>query len=138
MFHRETAISARIQASADKIMALLTQVDTYTQWNSTIVSIKGLIKLGEKVELISTLDPKRTFKLTVRELTPTTLVWESGLALIFGGKRTFSLSPQPDGSTDFLMKEVFTGLMLPLIQGSLPDFTENFKQYATDLKKAAE
>jgi hypothetical protein len=36
------------------------------------------------------------------------------------------------------MTEVFAGLMLPMIKGSLPDFGPIFEQYAADLKKAAE
>lgn len=40
--------------------------------------------------------------------------------------------------TEFEMSEVFTGLMLPMIAGSLPDFVPVFDQYAADLKRAAE
>jgi hypothetical protein len=36
------------------------------------------------------------------------------------------------------MTEVFKGIMLPMIKGSLPDFKENFEQYAADLKNASE
>jgi hypothetical protein len=36
------------------------------------------------------------------------------------------------------MVEVFKGVMLPMIKGSLPDFKPNFEQYALDLKTAAE
>jgi len=57
---------------------------------------------------------------------------------MFSGVRTFTLQINSDGSTDFTMTEVFKGIMLPMIKGSLPDFKENFEQYATDLKNAAE
>jgi hypothetical protein len=36
------------------------------------------------------------------------------------------------------MQEVFTGIMLPMIKGSLPDFGPAFETYAADLKRAAE
>jgi hypothetical protein len=36
------------------------------------------------------------------------------------------------------MVEVFRGLMLPMIKGSLPDFGPPFEQYAADLKREAE
>jgi hypothetical protein len=36
------------------------------------------------------------------------------------------------------MREEFSGLMLPMIKGSLPDFAPVFEAYATDLKRAAE
>jgi hypothetical protein len=36
------------------------------------------------------------------------------------------------------MSEIFSGLMLPMIAGKLPDFAPIFEQYAADLKNAAE
>lgn len=135
MFRMETTVSATINAKPAKIMALLASPQ---KWNSTIVSIDGVVKEGNTIKLVSTLDPKRTFKLTVTELTPTTLVWKDGFAPMFSGVRTFTLTPNRDGTTEFSMVEVFKGVMLPLIKGSLPDFKANFEQYAKDLKTAAE
>jgi len=57
---------------------------------------------------------------------------------MFKGVRTYTLTPKANGSTDFSMAEVFSGLMLPLIAGSLPDFGPTFEQYAADLKREAE
>ncbi|MCU0438897.1 MAG: SRPBCC domain-containing protein [Raineya sp.] len=137
-FEMETKISINIHASPEKIMALLTDAPNFTRWNSTIVSIEGEIEQGKTIKLISKLDPKRTFKLKVLESSPNKMVWKDGFAPMFTGVRTFSLSPKADGTTDFTMSEVFKGLMLPLIKGSLPDFKPNFEQYASDLKKATE
>jgi hypothetical protein len=36
------------------------------------------------------------------------------------------------------MKERFSGLMLPLVKGSLPDFGPVFERHANDLKREAE
>jgi hypothetical protein len=57
---------------------------------------------------------------------------------MFKGIRTFTLTPNADGTTEFSMKEEFSGLMLPMIKGSLPDFGPVFEAYAADLKRAAE
>lgn len=137
-FRMETAVAINIKASADKIMALLTNASDFTKWNSTVISVQGQIKQGEKIKLVSTLDPKRTFNLKVAEVTPTKMIWRDGFAPMFSGVRTFSLNPKPDGTTDFSMVEVFKGIMLPMIKGSLPDFKPNFEQYALDLKAEAE
>lgn len=137
-FRMETAVAINIRASADKIMALLTNATEFANWNSTVVSVDGQIKQGEKIKLVSKLDPKRTFNLKVSQLTSTTMVWQDGFAPMFSGVRTFSLTSKSDGTTDFSMIEVFKGIMLPLIKGSLPDFKQNFEQYALDLKAAAE
>lgn len=137
-FRMETAITINIKASADRIMSLLTHAADFTKWNSTLISVEGQIKQGEKIKLVSKLDPKKTFNLTVSELTPTKMIWKDGFAPMFSGVRTFSLTPQSDGTTDFSMVEVFKGIMLPMIKGSLPEFKPNFEQYALDLKTAAE
>ncbi len=137
-FRMETAVAINIKASADIIMALLTNGSDFTKWNSTVISIEGQIKQGEKIKLVSKLDPKRTFNLKVSELTPTSMVWQDGFAPMFSGVRTFSLTTKSDGTTDFSMVEVFKGIMLPMIKGSLPEFKPNFDQYALDLKTAAE
>ena len=61
-----------------------------------------------------------------------------GFSPVFKGVRTFELRPRNDGSTDFAMRERFSGLMLPLIKRSLPDFGPVFERYANDLKHEAE
>ena len=62
----------------------------------------------------------------------------TGFAPIFKGVRTFVLTPRNDGSTDFVMEERFSGLILPLVKGSMPDFGPVFERYANDLKREAE
>jgi hypothetical protein len=66
------------------------------------------------------------------------MTWTGGFAPLFKGVRTFELKRCGDGSTDFMMREHFSGLMLPMVKGSLPDFGPVFARYASDLKNAAE
>jgi hypothetical protein len=83
--------------------------------------------------------PERVFKPKVTELVaPSRMVWSDGMAPMFKGVRTFTLTPRGEGSTDFSMVEVLSGAMLPMIKGSLPDFGPPFEQYAADLKREAE
>jgi hypothetical protein len=46
--------------------------------------------------------------------------------------------PRGDGTSEFRMEEVYTGLMAPLITRSIPDMTESFEMFADGLKAAAE
>ena len=64
------------------------------------------------------------------------MIWSDGNAM-FKGVRTYTLMPKSDGTTDFTMSEVYTGLMLPMIASSLPDFRPTFEQYLSDLKREA-
>lgn len=139
MFRQECAVSINIKASADKIWALLTTAQDFPRWNSTVQSLEGRIALGETIQLKVKYAPTRTFKLKVSEFAPNQrMVWRDGSAPMFQGVRTYTLTSRNDGTTDFNMNEVISGLMLPMIGGSLPDFGPPFEQYAADLKKAAE
>ncbi len=132
-------VTRTIAAPADKIWALLTNSAGYRDWNPSVVSLDGQITQDGKIALVSTLDPKRTFKLTVTELnTPTRMVWSSGMPLgLFTGRRTFTLTER-DGSTEFSMTEAFTGPLARLITKAIPDMTASFNQFADALKTASE
>jgi hypothetical protein len=134
IFSRETAVSIAIQADASIIWSLLTNANDFPRWNSTVVSIGGNIALGETIQLISTLDPKRTFKLKVKEFeADKKLVWGDAM-----GNRVYTLTKNDQGHTVFSMTEKIGGLMFPLFSGFIPPFDASFEQFAADLKKEAE
>lgn len=138
-FQMEVAVSATIQATPERIWTLLTNAKDFPRWNSTVQSIDGVIALGETITLKATIAPERAFKLRVTAFEPnSTLIWQDGAAPMFKGVRRYSLTPQNGGTTVFSMVETFSGLMLPMIVRSLPDFRASFEQYAIDLKAEAE
>ncbi len=128
-----------INAAPEAVWALLADATTWTDWNPTVISLKGPITQGQKVELVSTVNPKRTFKLTVEELSaPSRMVWADGMPLgLFTGRRTYTVTPVGEGSR-FAMTEAYTGPMAPLITRAIPDLSESFEQFADGLKKGAE
>jgi hypothetical protein len=134
------SVKKTIAASADRLWALLTDAVGYPSWNPTIISLEGEIAVGKKIKLVSTVNPKRAFKLNVEEMRPPTrMVWADGMPLgLFKGVRTYTLSPKSDGQTDFEMVEIFSGLLEPMISKSIPDMTESFEEFAQSLKIAAE
>lgn len=137
-FRQSCAVRCDVQASPQQIWALLTNAANYSAWNSTVTSLEGEIRPGEKLKLRVTLDPKRTFSPKVTKLQEHEMIWSDGFAPMFRGVRTFTLTPKANGTTEFAMEEVFTGAMLPLIKKSLPDFAPAFETFARDLKRAAE
>jgi hypothetical protein len=67
------------------------------------------------------------------------MVWRDGNPVMFLDDRTLFADAQSDGTaTRFQMTEVFTGVLLPLIAGKLPDFAPIFERYAADLKVESE
>ena len=138
-FRRECGVGINIKAKPDRIWDLLTSAADFPRWNSTVESVDGQIALGNMIQLKVKVAPGRVFKLKVSGWTPgQEMVWRDGAAPMFQGVRTYTLSPKGDGSTDFSMVEVLSGLMMPMIGGSLPDFGPSFETYAADLKREAE
>ncbi len=135
----EYAVARTINAPVEKVWALLTDAAGYTTWNPTIVSLEGNIAVGERISLVSTVNPKRAFKLNVVEMSPQKMVWSDGMPLgLFKGERTFTVTPTTGGGTEFSMREVYSGLLAPLITKTIPDMTDSFEEFATGLKNAAE
>jgi hypothetical protein len=127
-----------IKAKPSRVWAIMTNAADFPRWNSTVKSIEGSIASGQTIKLVAAISPNRVFNLKIVEFTPEKqMVWSDGNAM-FKGVRTYTLSARPDGSTDFSMEEVYTGLMMPMIAGSLPDFGPVFEQYLADLKREAE
>lgn len=132
-FSRETSVSVNIEADAAIIWALLTNAADFPRWNSTVISISGKIQNGETIELKSTLDEKRTFKLKIKEFVPNQrLVWGDPM-----GSRIYSLEKAGKG-TQFTMSEKIGGPLFPLFAAMIPSFDESFDKFAADLKKEAE
>jgi uncharacterized protein YndB with AHSA1/START domain len=133
-FSRETSVSTTIFADPAIVWALLTNAADYPRWNSTVTSLKGSIRTGETIELKSTLDAKRTFKLKVKEFVPEKrLAWGDAM-----GNRVYTLEKGEKGSVLFSMIEKIGGPLFPLFAGAIPSFDESFEKFAADLKKEAE
>lgn len=132
-FSRETSVSVNIEAGPSIVWALLTHASDFPRWNSTVVSLKGEIKEGGTIELKSTLDSKRIFKLKVKEFVPEKrLVWGDNM-----GSRVYTLDKN-SGGVLFTMSEKIAGPLFPLFARYIPAFDESFDQFASDLKQEAE
>jgi hypothetical protein len=131
-------VEVNVLANAEIIWGLLTDAEGFPRWNSTVTGLEGQIREGERLRLRAP-GTDRVFTPEVSGVVPKErMTWTGGFAPIFKGVRTFVLRRQNDWSTDFAMEERFSGLILPLVKGSLPDFGPVFERYASDLKREAE
>ena len=132
--------STNIKASPDTIWRILTDAPNYPTWDPGVIRIEGTIAPGAKVTAYTKLNPNRAFPATVTEFVPgRRMAWTGGMPLgLFKGVRTFTLSPQGDGSSDFTLREEFSGPLLPLFAGSIPDQSQAFKDFVAGLKARAE
>ena len=127
-----------IRVKPERVWNLLTDTKDFPRWNSTVSSLEGQIREGERLRL-RVPGTDRVFTPRVSGVVPCErMIWTGGFAPLFKGVRKFELRRCSDGSTDFAMEERFSGLMLPLVKNSLPDFRPIFERYALDLKHEAE
>lgn len=137
-FSMSCAVQANVKASAETIWRLLTDAQGFPRWNSTVSAIDGQIRDGQRIRVHAP-GTTRTFTPRISHVVPERrMAWIGGRAPFFKGVRVFVLTPRPDGSTDFAMKESFSGLVLPFAKRSMPDFGPVFRRYANDLKQEAE
>ena len=133
-FSRETSVSTTIFADPAIVWALLTNASDIPRWNSTVTSIKGEIREGNTIELKSTLDEKRTFKLKVKEVVPEKrLMWGDSQ-----GNRVYTIDKGSGNGVLLTMSEKIGGPLFPLFARYIPPFDESFERFAADLKKEAE
>ena len=137
MVHEATAT---IAADPATIWSILTDAAGYPDWDSGVVRIEGTIADGEKIKLVSEVDPGRTFTLKVADVRPGEgMRWSGGMPLgLFRGVRTFRPEPDGDGQTRFTLREEFSGAMAGMITKKMPDMGPSFEQFANGLKARAE
>ena len=136
------SVAVAINAPADVVWGVLTDAPGYTRWNSTVLKLDGTVGAEKDLVLVAKVAPERSFPLRVSTFEkPTRMVWEDGNSM-FLGVRTFTLRPDPSAvggnGVVFTMQETFSGGMLGMIEGSLPDFTGDFEAFAHDVKAEAE
>jgi len=131
-------VKINIQAKPEVIWALLTDANSFARWNSTVSGIDGEIREGERIR-IHVPGTKRTFTPRVTDVVLNErMTWSDGLSLVFKGTRSFVLKQCDNGSTLFIMRENFHGLVFALVKDMLPDFKGIFETYASDLRREAE
>lgn len=131
--------SSTINAGPERVWAVLTAGDKFPDWDSGIDRVEGKIAPGATIKLYVKVNPGRAFPLKVTEFAPPRrMVLTGGMPLgLFRGERTYTLQPNGSG-TDFRMREEYTGPLLGMIWGSIPDLGPSFQQFARGLKARAE
>lgn len=134
------ATSIAIRSTSQQLWAILTDAAKYPSWNRTVTGVDGVIAPGKTITVHASISPGRAFPVTVVAFTPPTqMIWRSGMPLgLFTGERTFELHDEGDGTVTFAMREVYTGLLAPLITKSIPDLQPAFDEFAACLKSRAE
>jgi uncharacterized protein YndB with AHSA1/START domain len=129
-----------IAASPEAVWAVLIDGAGWAAWESGVDAVEGRIALGGTIKIRAQAAPGRTFPVKVTTFEPPVrLRFSGGMPLgLFRGVRTYTLSPDAVGGTDFHMREEYTGPLLGLIWRSMPDLGPSFDMFALGLKRRVE
>lgn len=130
--------TTRIEAPAERVWDTLLDTALWPSFDPAIERVAGAPIPGGTMTVHTTRG--RAFPMKVTTLVPhQRMVLAGGMPLgLFKGERTYTLSPNPDGSVRFSMREAFTGLLAPLIGRSIPDMQPSFDAFAANLKNHSE
>ena len=141
---KELDTNIEIDAPANTVWEALTDFDRYSQWNPFIRSIRGEAKQGEQLEVF--IQPPggsgMTFRPVILDLQPgRELRWIGRLLLpgIFDGEHQFQLEALGENRTRLIHREVFSGLLVPLLWRDLDTKTrQGFEEMNHALKRLVE
>ncbi|MBK9737466.1 MAG: SRPBCC domain-containing protein [Saprospiraceae bacterium] len=133
-----------VNATPEKIWSILTNFDNYPNWNPFIKSIKGDVKIGNKIT--ARIEPPEASGMTFK---PKVLTFETNKEFswlghllfkgLFDGAHKFELNDNGNGTTTFIQSEKFDGILLPLFKNMLENNTKRgFEAMNKKLKELAE
>ena len=141
---KELYSDIEINAVAQKVWAILTDFDSYPDWNPFIREIKGRLEVGYKIEAfiqphgskgmsffprILSVVPNREFRWLGRFMLPR----------LFDGEHIFEIKERANNRTLFVQREQFKGILTPIVMKSIGEGTQKgFDEMNKALKERAE
>jgi hypothetical protein len=115
---KENRSEVEINASAEEVWGILTNLDQYCEWNPLLYRGKGKVELGETVEVAArTATKDMTFVCKVVKVEPfREFAWTFHVfhPFLFRAKHIFQIEPINEEKVKFIDREQFQGLLLPL------------------------
>jgi hypothetical protein len=141
---KELRTEIEIEATAEKVWHLLTDFASFYQWNPFIRHASGEARAGARIEVHIQPSGARgtTFRpLVLRAEPDRELRWRGRLLVpgLFDGEHIFMIDPAGANRVRFTQREVFTGLLVPLLARGLDsDTRRGFEEMNQALKALAE
>jgi hypothetical protein len=140
---REVSAATEIGASPERVWDILTDFESYPEWNPFIRRASGDVAPGAKLEV--RIEPPggraMTFKPTVLEAEPERELRWLGRFLVpgvFDGEHSFHIEPIDDRRVRFVQAERFRGALVPVFGKTLEQTRRGFEAMNQALKRRAE
>ncbi len=133
-----------INASADKVWSIFTDFKSYPEWNPFVRQLKGDVQVGKRIEAV--LQPpnqkEMVFKPRIIKLVPRReFRWHGMLGIrgLFDGEHIFEVHPAAPSTVRFVQREIFRGILAPMILRSIEKNTrDGFEKMNQALKERCE
>ena len=133
-----------IDATAERVWAVLSDFASYPQWNPFIRSVEGVPQQGARLRIV--VQPSGS---KVMRFSPVVLAAEAGRELrwlgrfvlpgVFDGEHRFAIELLGEGKVRFHQSERFSGILVGLLRASLDrDTRRGFEEMNQALKLRAE
>src|ERR687894_418362 len=141
---KELRSQIEIEAPAERVWQVLTHFDAYPDWNPFIRRVNGRPEVDE--QLVVRMRPSgtkgMTFRPTVLKAEPNRqLRWLGHLLVpgLFDGEHIFEIEELDEDRVLFTQREIFRGLLVPLLARSLDRETQRgFEEMNRALRERAE
>jgi len=136
---KQIKTSITINASKERIWQILTDFENYPKWNPFIKSVKGELKVGNRIKIHLGGMRFKPIVLTLNENSELKWLGHLWFKGLFDGEHKFKLTDNGNGTTNFEQSENFKGVLVKLFSKSLDTDTKNgFEQMNKQLKLRAE
>ena len=141
---KELRSQIEIEAPAERVWQVLTDFAAYPEWNPFIRRVSGRPEVDE--QLVVRMRPSgtkgMTFRPTVMKVEPNRqLRWLGHLLVtgLFDGEHIFEIEELDEDRVLFTQREIFRGLLVPLLARSLDrDTQRGFEEMNRALRERAE
>jgi len=125
---KELRTEIEIAASANRVWATLTDFSSFPVWNPFIRRVDGELRAGARLVIRLQLPSARsmTFRPRVLRVEPgRQLRWRGHIIVrgLFDGEHVFEIEPLSADRARLVHREIFTGLLVPLMARSLDHTT---------------
>ena len=132
-----------IAATPERVWGILTDLDSYPEWNPFIIEASGELREGSRPRLIMRPPGGRamTFKPVVLRAAPgRELRWRGRLLMpgIFDGEHWFRIEPDGENGTRLEQGETFSGFLPRFMKGMLKRTETGFESLNVALRDRAE